>query len=238
MPSSYDIQGRSLIDARGRQAGTVTHVLFHPRESRVVGFQVQPPAFWYVIARAPRYVSFGQVRIAEERLEYSSAKPVMGRAAEKAQGFEWDDTVIWRGMPVVSESGLPLGLVRDVRFSGRDGAVREIALTSGAAADVAVGTHRLAGDLAVGFDAQREAVVVRDEALSVELSGGVAATAGKSAAVAKVTVEKVAQQAAKGAAAAVRVAAKSKVTKQVTKRAASGWKAFRDGFSEGMRNED
>lgn len=238
MPSSYDIEGQALIDVRGRRIGTVTDVLFHPREPRVVGFQFQPPAFGYVISRAPRYVPLDQVCIAEESLRYSSAHPVTGRAAEKIQGFTWDETVVWRGMPVVSESGELLGLVRDVRFSERGGAVREIALTSGVAVDAAVGTYRLAGDLAVGFDLQREAVVVRDEALSVELTGGVAATAGRSTAAAKVAAEKVAQEAAKGVMAAVRVAARSKVTKEVTKRAASGWKAFREGLSEGMREKD
>ncbi|MDZ4180990.1 MAG: hypothetical protein U1E29_17455 [Coriobacteriia bacterium] len=238
MPTTSDIRDIPLIDARGRRAGRVAHVLFHPSEPRVVGFEIEPPAIAYVVTRSPRYVPLDQVEIAEESMSYFSAKPVLGGAAEKVQGFSWDDTVVWSSMPVLSQSGRQLGFVRDVRFSEDDGTVQEIALTGGATADVAIGTQRFAGELAVGFDPQLIAVIVRDEAHAVELSGGVAAVSGRTAAVAKVAAERAARGATKGATAAVKAAAQSEVAKRAAKGARSGWRAFKDGFDEGIRDED
>lgn len=238
MFSAHDITQAPVLDARGRHAGTVEHVLFHPEAPKVAGFQVLPPMFARLIARKPRFVPLGQVQISKEGLKYTSEKPEMGRQAEKKQGFTWDDSVIWRMMPVVSESGQALGLVKDVVFSAAEGKVQEVVLTGGLAADIAVGTQRLAGEMVIGFDRKKEVIVVRDVALSVELSGGIAAKSGRAAAVAKATAGNVAKKAVKAAADLTGRASKHDLVKETVKRGSSGWKAFRDGFSEGMREKD
>lgn len=238
MFSVNDIVEAPVVDARGRPAGTVEHVLFHPEIPKVAGFQVRPPMLARLIARKPRFVPLGQVQISRDGLKYTSPKPDTGRQAEKEQGFTWDDSVIWRMMPVVSESGQALGLVKDVLFSAAEGKVQEVVLTGGLAADIAVGKQRLAGEMFIGFDRSKEAVVVRDVALSVELSGGVAAKSGRAAAVAKVAAGNAAKKAAKAAADLTGRAAKHDLVKETVKRGSSGWKAFRDGFSEGMREKD
>jgi len=238
MLSAHDIIELPVVDARDRDAGMVEHVLFHPQAPTVVGFQIRPPRLAHLIARKPRFVPLGQVQILEGRLRYTSAKPDTRLQAEKKQGFTWDDSVVWRMMPVVSESGQALGLVKDVLFSASEGKVQEVFLTGGLAADIAVGTQRLSGEMVIGFDRGKEAIVARDVALSVELSGGVAAKSGRAAAVAKVTAGKVARKAAKTAVDLTDKASKHDLVKETVKRGSSGWKAFRDGFSEGMREKD
>ncbi len=238
MHSTLDMVDTPVSDARSRHIGAVEHVLFHPREPRVVGFQVRLKPLGYVINRKPRFVPLDQVRIAEEGLEFTSAKPIVGKAAEKAMGFSWDDTVVWRMMPVQSERGESLGFVREVWFSAEDGSVGKLAITRGVTSDIAVGRQELDGATVVGFDPTRAAVVVRNEALAVELSGGVAAKSGKAAAVVKVAAEKAAKRAAKAAAEVAGKAAKSDLAAKAVKRSASSWQAFRDGFSEGMREDE
>jgi len=238
MFSAHDITQASVVDVRGRHAGMVEHVLFHPEAPKVAGFQIRPPMLARLIARKPRFVPFGQVQISRDGLRYTSEKPDTGRQAEKKQGFTWNDSVVWRMMPVVSESGQALGLVKDVLFSAAEGKVQEVVLTGGLAADIAVGAQRLAGEMVIGFDRGKEAIVVRDVALSVELSGGIAAKSGRAAAVAKVAAGKVAKKAAKAAADLTDKASTHDLVKETVKRGSSGWKAFRDGFSEGMREKD
>ncbi len=234
MPDVSKLEGLTVVDARAKILGKVTHVLFHPTEPRAVGFEVQPPAIGYVVNRKPRYVPLGQVLIEGGELRLTGAKPLMDKAAEKAQGFEWESSVIWRSMPVLTRDGATMGFVRDVRISATDGSVTVLALTGGVTADVAVGTKQLDGTSVRGFDLEREAVIVEAEAAGVELSGGVAAQAGKSTAVAKLAAEKAAKSAAAGAAVAVRAAAKS----DAAKRAVKGWKSLSEAFKEGLEGED
>ncbi len=237
MPLTDDIQGLSLFDTHGKPAGEVTHVLFHPREPRAVGLQVQPPAFAYVIARKPRFLPLSEVRLGAQRVTLLSARPQWGRAAEKEQGFAWDDSVIWRLMPVFTEDGRHLGLVKDVGVSSADGGVESLVLTGGAAADIAVGRQTIPGDLVVGFDPERTVVLVAGEAAAQELPGGVAAVAGRGAAVAKAAAGAAAKTALAGAGAAARAAARSGVGKTVRKKTSSGWRAFKDAYAEGLRDD-
>lgn len=234
MPDVSKSEGLTVVDAKGKILGRVSHVLFHPTEPRVVGYEVQPPAIGYVVTRKPRFIQFRQAAIVGDELKLAGGKPPSEKAAQKAQGFEWESSVIWRSMPVLTRDGAAMGFVRDVRFSATDGSVTVLALTGGVTADVAVGTKQLDGAAVVGFDVEREAVIVESEAARAELSGGVAAQAGKSTAVAKLAAEKAAKSAAVGAAVAVRAAAKS----DVAKRAVKGWKSLAEAFKEGLEGED
>ena len=227
-----EIDGLQVIGAKDKVLGKVTHVLFHPSEPRVVGLEVQPPSLAYVVERRPRYLPLDTLVLSKESVAVVGEKPDSDGAAAKRLGFSWDDTVIWRFMEVLTESGADLGLVRDVRFDAEDGSVVRLSLTRGATADVAVGAQKLDGALAVGFDG--EFVRVRNEAVRERTDGGVAAQAGRGAAVAKIAAEEVGKQAVEGAVAAAKAVKKA----DIPGKASRGWKSFKDGFMEGYKSED
>ena len=231
--SSLDYQ--PLIGPKGKSLGRVSHVLFHPREPRVVGLEVKPRPLLYVIERRPRYISLDQVELAGDRLSVRGPRPKMGAAAEKALGFSWEETVIWHYMPVITADDVELGFVRDVDFDFADGAVKSIVLSDGLTTDVAVGTAAIEADQVEGFDGS--CVRVKPAVAEQATSGGVATSAGMGAAVAKVAAEQVARTAVKGAVKAARIA-KSARSGELGKRASDGWRTFKDSIAEGMREED
>ncbi|MDZ4064655.1 MAG: PRC-barrel domain-containing protein [Coriobacteriia bacterium] len=232
MPDVQSVTGEPVRTPKGKRFGSVTHVLFHPSEPRVVGFEIQPEPYLYVIPRRMRFVALADVEVAKRSLRLLSARPASNAAAAKKIGANWETTVIWVGMPVRSESGEPAGCVRDVRFSKADGHVKRLALTGGMGADVAIGRQEIEGEQVQRFDG--EYVVVDDAVHEAEYSGGMARRAGTSAAVAKVTAEEVAKKTIAVGRAAVRVVGQSKLGN----RAIGRLKAFGRAAKDAMAADD
>ncbi len=232
MPYVSDIEGLTVIGgAKEKLLGRVNHVLFHPTEPRAIGIELQPPAIGMVVERKPRYLALDAVEWSKDGLRLKAPKMESNAAAAKRLGIDWDVSVIWRFMGVVTESGEVLGLARDVRFDPADGRITKLRLTRGATSDVAIGAATLDGTLVLGFDG--EDVRVADAASQVDAGGGVARQAGRGAAIAKIAAEETAKQAIGGAVNIARAVSKA----NVTKKAARGWKAMKDSFLEGL-NED
>ncbi|MDP2181038.1 MAG: PRC-barrel domain-containing protein [Actinomycetota bacterium] len=229
MPDVQSVTGEPVRNPKGKRFGSVTHVLFHPSEPRVVGFEIQPEPYLYVIPRRPCFVALADVEVAKKSLRLFSARPASNAAAAKKIGANWENTVIWAGMPVRSESGEAAGCVRDVRFSKMDGRVKRLALTGGMGADVAIGRQEIGGDQVQRFDGEH--VVVDDAVHKAEYSGGMARRAGTSAAVAKVTAEEVAKKTVAAGRAAVKVASSSKLGKRAVGRLKAFGRAARDAMS-------
>lgn len=212
------VYGERKRDGSRKRVGRIADVLFHPSEPRVVGFTVARSDILFLIRRKDLMLALDRVRILDDKLLVDGDK-AWGSAAAKRLGHSWDKTVIWAGMPVRTESGKPMGYVRDVLFHEDDGRLNGIGLTGGMTADVALGVRDLPPSMARGFS--EGAVIVADEALAVETDGGAAAAAGRGTAVATAQATKAVvatAAAAKTAAAygksAVKVAAKSKTTKK------------------------
>ncbi len=222
-----------MYDRKGGVMGSVTRVLCHPTDPIVVGFEVQPPNVAYVVSRGPRYIALAGVTLGDDRLEATrDVKEWSGSRAEKALGFEWEQTVIWLGMPLLTESGTQLGYVADASFELPDARLGEVLISEGLASDVAVGARRIDGALLVGFDGT--AVRVSDEAADAEFDGGLAARAGSNVATAKVVAGEAGKTAAALGGKALKAAAASKPAK-------GAWAVLKDtgkAFREGMKGED
>jgi sporulation protein YlmC with PRC-barrel domain len=232
MPSLKSLEGLEVVDAKGNALGSVTHALCHPADPVVVGVEIQPPNVAMVVSRRPRYMALTGVTIAGDHLEVDDPKNWSGDRGAKTLGIDWEETVIWVGMPVATQSGTQLGYVRDATFELPDARIRQIALTEGLTSDAAVGTRTIAGELVTGFESG--SVRVADAAGGAEFSGGLAAKAGTGAAVAKVVVSDAAKRAADLGGSAVKAAAKSKTAR-------SAWSMFREtgkAFKEGMKGSD
>ena len=232
MPSLRLFEGLTLYDRKGA-VGTVTHALCHPSEPVVVGIELQPPNLAYVVSRSPRYVALQGVTLEGDRLDVTDdIKDWTGLRAEKALGFEWEKTVIWVGMPLLTESGSRLGFIADASFDVPDARLQQVLITEGITTDVAVGTRSVDGTLLIGFDG--EAVRVKDDASGSELSGGLAARAGSNVAVAKVVAGEAGKTAAALGGKALKAAAASKTAKRT-------WSMFREtgkAFREGMKDDE
>lgn len=222
-----------------KRIGKVNDLVFHPSENRVVGFVVGRPDILFLFRRKDRMLALDRTRVLDDRIVVNGGQ-AWGKSAEKRLGFSWDKSVIWVGMPVVTESGVSLGGLRDGVFDPADGSLNGIGLTGGIAADVTIGVRDLPAQLVERFDG--ESIVISNEALHLETDGGAAAAAGKGAAVAGVQAAKAAavagQQATKAAVATVKTAktvgaygksaAKVAAKSQTTRKAMGFLKSMRD----------
>lgn len=184
MPTARDWEGRTVLGSDGTTLGVVSSVLFHLSEPRVVGIEVRPPAFAYVIARRPRYVPFEDVRLEGGDLRIAARKLPSDASGEKRMGASWEQTVIWRGMAVASADGERVGIVFDVAFDETTGAVTGLSISTGALGDAAVGRLEVAGEHVRGFNG--DSVVVSPGYARIPASGGVARRAAAGAAAVKV----------------------------------------------------
>lgn len=239
-----------------RKIGTIGQVLFHPAENRVVGYAVERSDLAMVVERKDRYVAFDRVILGKDEDDrpevYVEAKGAWDGSGARRLGIDWDKTVIWEGMPVRTESGDPLGTVRDAVFDETTGTLNAIGLTQGITRDAAIGVRDLPARMVVGFDPESEAVVLTDEAAEIQVDGGAAAAAGKAAAVAKVRVDQAADVAvekfddvAVKAGAAVgkaaygaKVAAKKAAQTDAGKKAMGWLRALRDEVVDAMGDDD
>lgn len=208
MPRISSITDRQVFAAAGKPLGTVSAVLFDRTEPRVVGIEVRPRALAYVVARRPRYVPIGDVElVGEDAVRLPGTRLPSDEAGEKVIGGSWHDTVIWRGMPVVSAEGESVGAVHDVLYSAQTTAVTRLIVSTGAFGDVALGRLEVGGEFVRGFDGER--VVVKPGYRDIRATGGAAKAAATGVAAVKVRGERVATEAVKAGAAAAAAVGRS-----------------------------
>jgi uncharacterized protein YrrD len=207
----------------------VVDVVFHPSDKVAVGYIVARSDILFLFRRKDLMLAFDRGTVLADRIEVDGKKAWGGSAASRL-GVKWDETVIWRGMPVRTKGGKALGYVRDAVVDEDDGRLNGLGLTSGIAADVAVGIIDMPAALVEGWNGS--AIVVENEAKQIDTDGGAAVAAGRAAAVAQdkaVKTTAAVSQGAKTAAAytksAVKVAAKSDTAKKM------------GGFFKSMRDQ-
>ncbi|MDZ4168460.1 MAG: PRC-barrel domain-containing protein [Coriobacteriia bacterium] len=239
MRSLIEIGRLPVVNEAGKRIGRVLDVLFAPEGARVIGFAVARPRILMLLDRKDLYLALDRATLEPDRVVAARGAASWGRSAAARTGISWDDSVIWVGMPVRSESGASLGTVRDGLFDPQTGQLDAIGLTGGIAADIAVGVRDLPVEVVRGFDGQ--AVVLSDDAADTDTSGGAAAAAGRGVAVAKKTGSDLGKQATGAArtaavygASAVRAAAKSETGKKTI-----GWfKSIKDEVVDAMGDPD
>ncbi|MDY0340926.1 MAG: PRC-barrel domain-containing protein [Coriobacteriia bacterium] len=176
MPSITGYEGRTVIGQSGRKLGRVSAVLFHPSEPRAVGVQIDKGAVLGVIDQRPRYAGLSRLQSSvDETLVIDADVLPKDADGERALGYRWDDTVVWHGMPVVSPTTEPVGIVHDVEFDATTGEVTGLRVSTGAVGDLAVGRLDVSRDLVRGFIG--EAVVVESGYGELAASGGAAKAA-------------------------------------------------------------
>ncbi len=193
MPRMTVLDGAEVRSASGAHLGTVSGVLFHPVEPRVVGLAVLRPRLMVVVARPPVYIALSSVTFEERSVVLGAKKLPSSAEGAKTIGASWDDTVLWEKMPVLSTGGTAVGAVGDATFDAATGALRTLNVSTGIMGDLAVGRLDIPGELVERFDGN--AVLVRPDYADLHPTGGAAKAAAKTTSAAKEAGARVAKQA-------------------------------------------
>lgn len=193
MPHTTTLDGVDVLGATGVRLGSISGVLFHPREARVIGLAVTRPRVVGVVSRKPAYVALSAVTFENRGALLVTKRLPTNVEGERAIGASWDDTVLWDSMPVRSTDGDAVGVVGDVSFDGTTGMARSLRVSTGIFGDLAVGRLDVPDELIAGFDG--DAVVIHASYADLQASGGAAKVAAKTASAAKVAGTRVAKQA-------------------------------------------
>ena len=217
--TTHELEGTRVLGGKNgtKRIGKVRRFVFAPRAKRCIGFLVKRPDVLWMFRRKDMFVSIKGFDWVDGRIVVRNEPDATDRGAIKAMGLNWDECVLWLGLPVMSESGESLGIVGDVMFNQRTGLVESITTDSGATANAILGKRTIPADEILGFRkgvgvalaevgsegvAQEDdaielgAIVVTDEAARLDAEGGVAEAAGKATAVAVDKVKKGAEKVA------------------------------------------
>jgi len=190
MPSTGTVERAHVTGEGGRALGRVRAVLFHPSESRVVGLEIDPGPLFHLFERRTRFVPLDTAEIGDTiRLEASRLP--RDEAGEPTLGYSWEETVVWRGMPVRSADGGYVGTVFEAVFDADTGKVSRLRVSTGAVGDAAVGRLDVDGAQVRGFDGA--AVVVSPGFADIASSGGAAKQVAEGVASARVHGERLAR---------------------------------------------
>uniref|UniRef100_A0A7C9JC84 PRC-barrel domain protein n=1 Tax=Muribaculaceae bacterium Z82 TaxID=2304548 RepID=A0A7C9JC84_9BACT len=230
--TTHELEGTRVLGGKNgtKRIGKVRRFVFAPRAKRCIGFLVKRPDVLWMFRRKDMFVSIKGFDWVDGRIVVRNEPDAVDRGSIKAMGLNWDECVLWLGLPVVTESGESLGIVGDVMFNQRTGLVESLTTDSGATANAILGKRTIPADEILGFrkgvgvalaevgseGVQQEegsvelgAIVVTDAAATLNAEGGVAEAAGKATAVAVDKVHKTVDKAVDKAKPVVSDAAKA-----------------------------
>lgn len=194
-----------------RRIGKVRHFVFHPTEKRCIGFLVKRPDILWMVHQKDLFVSIQSIIVDDGRILLTNqAENTVAQVCKKL-GVEWNDCVLWVGLPLIDEDEDTFGFVGDVEFAAQTGVVCAVSTDSGVTANALLGKRTIPADMILGFrkgigsalaltgqgrsedeDVVHGAILVSKAVTGVTAEGGLAEKAGKSSAVALGKVEKAA----------------------------------------------
>lgn len=246
-----------------RSIGRVKSCVFHPSEKRCIGFIIKRPDFLWMFRRKDLFLAIDSFDLVDGHVLIKENAETTGPAACRRMGVNWDECVLWEGMPLMTADGTAVGYVGTITFSLATGEVREVVASNGVTAKYLLGTLTVPAEYILGFkrgmgaqlavrnDSREEttgeefmgAILVSDDVWALQPEGGWAEAAGEFTAKATARVkEKVAeykpkvQEATHAAGEAINDGAYA-VGKQVA--ATKGmFGAFKEEFDKAKNGED
>ncbi len=200
--ATSDLAGMRVVGGKNgaKRIGKIRSFVFHPKEKRCIGFIVKRPDLLWMFRRKDKFVSLQGYDFEDGRVVVRDEPEATDRAACKSLGVNWDECVLWTGLPVVTECGQNLGMVGSVVFDRATGAIDSLETNNGATTDALLGKRTIPSSLVKGFkrgvgaalsqsagegdEVELGAILVSDEAQEISAEGGMAEKAGKATAVA------------------------------------------------------
>ena len=203
--TTNELTGTRVIGGKKgtKRIGKVRRFVFHPKEKRVIGFVVKRPDLLWMFHRADQFVPIDGYDLVDGRVVLRPDAATSGKAACKAMGLNWDECILWVGLPVMTEGGESLGYVGNVTFNRLTGAVDTFETDSGVTSNALLGKRKIPASMMRGFkrgvgaalanmgeegvatdEVQLGAILVSNEAADLDAEGGVAEKAGQATAVA------------------------------------------------------
>lgn len=192
-------------DRRGSESpvrfGRVHMAVFSPDGRRVVGYMIKLPDIAGMVKRPDQFVALDALSSDEEGVFIAREKDGVGDSARERLGLDWDRCIMWAGMDAKTVSGKDLGYVNDAVYDEESGSVARLCIGDGSVAQSLVGSVEVPIEMLRGYE--KGFMVVDDAAAKLQLSGGVAATAGEGYARAKAGGKQAAKRAGEVASSAV-----------------------------------
>lgn len=262
--SSKDLTGQRIFGGKDgtKHIGKLRSCIFHPKERRCVGFIVKRPDLALMFHRSDLFVAIDGFDIVEGGLRLHEDAEATGNAASKKLGVNWDDCVLWVGLPVMTEDGTAYGRVGEVIFDRKTGEVAELRTDAGATSNVLLGKREIPAEYILGFrqgmgvelaaygeeeeeaeDPVYGALLVSDEVRAIDTEGGLAEKAGNATAVAvdkvQSTVEKAKPQVKKATSAAGKAVNKGAyVTGRQIGRSKGMFAAFKEEYDKALKGDE
>lgn len=203
--TTKELTGTRVIGGKKgtKRIGKVRRFVFHPKEKRVIGFVVKRPDLLWMFHRSDLFVPIDGYDLVDGRIVIRPEAATSGKAYCKQAGLNWDDCVLWVGLPVMSQDGESYGYVGNVTFNRLNGTVKSFETDNGAASNTLLGKRTIPADMVRGFkrgvgaalaqmgdegtetdEVQLGAMLVSNEVADLNSEGGVAEAAGAATAVA------------------------------------------------------
>lgn len=200
--TTHEMEGMRVLGGKKgtSRIGKVRRTVFHPTEKRVVGFIIKRPDLLWMFHRKDKFVSIDGFDLEDGRMIIKQDPSATDNAACKALGVNYDECILWVGLPAMTQDGQAFGVVGNVEFDLETGDVVSFTTDSGMANNALLGKRTVSADAIKGFrrgmgtalktpdyegeEIELGAMLVDNSVKDLVAEGGVAEKAGKATAVA------------------------------------------------------
>ena len=196
--TTHDVRHLRVLGGKKgtRRIGKVKCCVFHPAEKKCVGYLIKRPDLLWMFRRKDAFVALDEYDIEDGRIVVNPDASLKGEVSAKKHGLNWDDCVLWEGMPLMTADETLIGYVGTITFNRRSVAIQNVIADNGATSKLLLGTLEVPADYIVGFrrgigvemsqgqpetdeDIFRGAILVSDDVWELSPEGGWAEAAGE-----------------------------------------------------------
>ncbi|MDO5044244.1 MAG: PRC-barrel domain containing protein [Coriobacteriia bacterium] len=179
MLTTKEIQGITVFksDARKGKIGKISSTVFSPEGNKVVGFIIKRPDLAMMIKRSDVFLALDAFDEKDGFIFPTKGAESFDEKAIKRLKLDWDSCIIWENMDVKSESGQEIGRVGSMTFNTQTGELSSITINDGISSQALIGLIEIPAQHLMGY--KDGFLILDDEALEIQASGGAAAKAGE-----------------------------------------------------------
>lgn len=164
-------------NGRLKKLGTPRCAVFYPGTPKLAGYIIKRPDLLLMFKRKEVFCAADRLEAIEHGLEAIDAADTWDRAACRRLEIDYDQSLIWVGLPVVTEDGRSLGTISDVWFNESTYQVDRIDISNDSLARKLLGSADIPCSMIMGF--KDGSLVVKAQVGNVAEAGGAAAAAGE-----------------------------------------------------------